>query len=184
MHASFGAADTNRVGAGGELRTAELLNEIADLPDGPTVMHDLQVPGSRANIDHVVVSGSRVHLIDTKVWRPGFYCTIAGGTWRTGGRGVLERFEPGDKRTLPLAAHRLEEMFARAGVHARVQRSTIVVWPSSVGKASPKLRLWAYRPAGARAVVGDRMRGALRYARRPAHPKVVAALLPYVIGAR
>jgi hypothetical protein len=54
-------------GADGEASTAELLGVL------PTrrwaVWHDLRVPGSRANIDHLVVGRSGVWVVDTKTTR-------------------------------------------------------------------------------------------------------------------
>lgn len=59
--------DRWRRGAEGEQRTAV---ELARLPAGRwTVRHDLQVPGSRANLDHVVIGPSGVWLLDTKTTR-------------------------------------------------------------------------------------------------------------------
>ncbi|OOP59265.1 hypothetical protein BMF89_21285 [Arthrobacter sp. SRS-W-1-2016] len=39
------------------------------------VLHDLRIPlpGFKANIDHAIVSGKSVLLIDSKMWKPGFY---------------------------------------------------------------------------------------------------------------
>lgn len=53
-------------GAEGERSTAELLNA---LPRRFGVRHDLAVPGSRANIDHLVIGPSGVFVIDTKAYR-------------------------------------------------------------------------------------------------------------------
>lgn len=70
-----------RVGAAGEKKSAALL-------DGfhlkAAVMHDLRVPipGFKANIDHVIVYGKNVFILDTKVWKPGFYWTLDGTTRR------------------------------------------------------------------------------------------------------
>lgn len=80
---SAGAA---RVGAVGEIRTAQLLEPFTLTADGPTVLHDLLIPGLgrlRANIDHVVVSGQTVLLVDSKVWAPGFVWTVFGRSWGT-----------------------------------------------------------------------------------------------------
>lgn len=183
--AVFGSADRNRVGAGGELRTAVLLDQLSAAENGPTVLHDLRIPDAHANIDHAVVSGRTVWLVDTKVWRPGFYVTLGEQTWRTGGPSrMLERFGAGEKRTMPLATRRVTEYLEAVGLHANVGGAVVVVWPSSESAAAKPLRLWAYRPAGARAVVGARALSALRQARRPADPFVVAALTPLLIGGR
>ncbi|HET6963844.1 MAG TPA: nuclease-related domain-containing protein [Acidimicrobiales bacterium] len=59
--------DRWRRGAEGELRTAELLGALP--PRGWAVWHDLQVPGSRANVDHVVVGRTGVWVVDSKSTR-------------------------------------------------------------------------------------------------------------------
>ncbi len=61
-------AQTDRIdqGARGERRTAEVLNPRSG--DGWYVLHDLAVPASRANIDHVVVTPAGVFVVDSKDW--------------------------------------------------------------------------------------------------------------------
>ena len=51
-----------QVGAVGERRVAEVLSEAA----GVRVMHDRQVPGSKANIDHLAIGPGGVFVIDAK----------------------------------------------------------------------------------------------------------------------
>ena len=72
-----GARDIDRWrrGASGERLTSQMLG---DLPRRWTVWHDLRVPGSRANIDHVVVGRTGVWVIDTKSTR----ATVRAG-WRS-----------------------------------------------------------------------------------------------------
>jgi hypothetical protein len=53
-------------GAIGEERLAEWLTE---LPDSLRVLHDRRIPGTRANIDHIVVSPSGVWVIDAKRYK-------------------------------------------------------------------------------------------------------------------
>jgi Nuclease-related domain len=57
-----------RRGAAGERRTARLLGSLER--QGWVVLHDLAVPGSRANIDHLVIGLSGVFVIDSKQSRP------------------------------------------------------------------------------------------------------------------
>jgi hypothetical protein len=48
----------------------ELLAErLKDLPSDMRVLHDRRVPGSRANIDHIVVSSAGVWVIDAKRYK-------------------------------------------------------------------------------------------------------------------
>jgi Nuclease-related domain len=53
-------------GAQGERRTARLLNRLTR--DGFVVFHDLALPGSPANVDHLVIGPSGVFVIDSKQW--------------------------------------------------------------------------------------------------------------------
>ena len=53
-------------GAQGERRTASVLNPRSG--DGWYVLHDVAVPGSKANIDHIVVAPAGVFVIDSKDW--------------------------------------------------------------------------------------------------------------------
>jgi hypothetical protein len=55
-----------RRGAHGERQTARLLDRLGR--DGYQVFHDLAMPGSSANIDHLVVGPSGVFVIDSKQW--------------------------------------------------------------------------------------------------------------------
>jgi hypothetical protein len=59
-------ARTWRRGGQGERRTARLLDRLTR--DGYVVFHDLAVPGSDANLDHLVIGRSGVFVIDTKQW--------------------------------------------------------------------------------------------------------------------
>jgi Nuclease-related domain len=54
-------------GAAGERHVARLLEPLAK--QGWGVQHDLRVPGSKANVDHVVIGPPGVFVIDTKNYR-------------------------------------------------------------------------------------------------------------------
>jgi Nuclease-related domain len=56
-----------RRGAAGERRTARLLGSLERC--GWAVLHDLAIPGSQANIDHLVIGPGGVVVIDTKQYR-------------------------------------------------------------------------------------------------------------------
>jgi hypothetical protein len=53
-----------RTGAVGEERTGELLRRLE--AEGYRIIHDRQIPGSRANIDHIVVGPPGVFIVETK----------------------------------------------------------------------------------------------------------------------
>jgi nuclease-like protein len=75
-----------RHGAAGERRTARLLAPLER--HGYQVFHDLAVPGSPANVDHVVVGPTGVYVIDSKRYRGQLHYS-AGHVWH-GGR-TLDR---------------------------------------------------------------------------------------------
>ncbi len=161
-----------RIGKTGEVRTAAILDAIAQQPGGPTVLHDLRIPipGINANIDHVVVSGRNVYLVDAKVWRPGFYWTLSGHTFRG-----LERFAPADKRTMPMALESITRFLGAHHVRARVLTPLLVVWPSS---EKVNLHLWAMRSPSARVVDSARFTAQAHrlVGTKPADPSIVQAL--------
>jgi Nuclease-related domain len=55
-----------RQGAKGERQTAKLLAKLEQ--DGWRVFHDLAIPGSRANVDHLAIGPGGVWIIDSKLW--------------------------------------------------------------------------------------------------------------------
>jgi hypothetical protein len=59
-------ARTWQRGAHGERHTARLLDRLTR--DGYVVFHDLAVPGSPANLDHLVIGPTGVFIIDSKQW--------------------------------------------------------------------------------------------------------------------
>ncbi len=67
-----------RRGAKGEQRTARRLRRLGR---GWTVFHDLAIPGSRANADHLVIGPPGVFLIDTKCYRGRLTLTPEGSLW-------------------------------------------------------------------------------------------------------
>lgn len=75
-----------RRGAQGERRTARLLAPLER--QGYQVFHDLAIPGSAANLDHLVVGPTGVFMIDSKRYR-GHLHYSAGRLWH--GRRPLDR---------------------------------------------------------------------------------------------
>jgi hypothetical protein len=68
-----------RRGAAGERRTARLLGPLER--HGWVVLHDLAVPGSRANIDHLVIGPAGVFVIDSKQYRGRLRLDASGRLW-------------------------------------------------------------------------------------------------------
>lgn len=172
-----------KIGQAGEQRTAVMLDRFARQAGGVTVLHDLRIPipNITANIDHVVVSGQMVHIIDSKVWKPARYWTFHGKTRRG-----WSRFEPAEKKTMTLALDGLHAYLSKVGVRASFAVPVLAVWPSS--NRSPLHVNWLKVP-DARSMTGDQFE---RYAKRqfaassrfgigggggkPADPAVVHAL--------
>jgi hypothetical protein len=72
-------ARTWQRGAAGERRTARLLDRLTR--DGYMVFHDLAVPGSPANVDHLVIGPSGVFVIDSKQWSGSVHQGADGLVW-------------------------------------------------------------------------------------------------------
>ncbi|THI96812.1 NERD domain-containing protein [Nocardioides sp.] len=67
-------------GAIGEERLGARLNEYAS--DSIRVLHDRRIPGSRANIDHIVVARSGVYVVDAKRYKGRPTLKVEGGVLR------------------------------------------------------------------------------------------------------
>jgi Nuclease-related domain len=72
-------ARTWQRGAQGERRTARLLDRLTR--DGFVVFHDLAVPGSPANVDHLVIGPTGVFVIDSKQWTGSVHQGADGLAW-------------------------------------------------------------------------------------------------------
>jgi hypothetical protein len=72
-------ARTWQRGAQGERHTARLLERLTR--DGFVVFHDLAVPGSPANVDHLVIGPSGVFVIDSKQWTGNVHQGSDGLAW-------------------------------------------------------------------------------------------------------
>src|ERR671910_284345 len=68
-----------RRGAVGERRTARLLGPLER--QGWAVLHDLAVPQSRANLDHLVIGPGGVFVIDSKQYRGRLQLEASGRLW-------------------------------------------------------------------------------------------------------
>jgi hypothetical protein len=68
-----------RRGAVGERKTARLMGRLE--PHGWRVLHDLAVPGSRANIDHLAIGPGGVFVIDSKLYTGKLRLAPGGSLW-------------------------------------------------------------------------------------------------------
>lgn len=162
---SAGAAAAGQIG---EQATAHLL---ARQPNNRVVMHDLRmpIPGMSLNIDHVVIAGRTVALIDSKRWKPGFYITLGGRTFR--GRHTASHV---DKQTMVMARESIGAYLTQRGCRADLP-AVVAVWPSNQHKL---LRLWAARMPGADLIRATKLPRWLdrHLPNKPADPTIVAAL--------
>lgn len=67
-------------GAIGEVRVGKVLDSLAS--DDIRVFHDRRIPGTRANIDHLVVTGDAVWVIDSKRYTGRPALLVEGGLFR------------------------------------------------------------------------------------------------------
>jgi hypothetical protein len=72
-------ARTWQRGAAGERHTARLLDRLTR--DGFVIFHDLAVPGSPANVDHLVIGPTGVFVIDSKQWTGSVHQSADGLAW-------------------------------------------------------------------------------------------------------
>jgi Nuclease-related domain len=71
-----------RHGARGERRTARALRPL--LRAGWSVLHDVAIPGSRANADHLLIGPPGVFLVDSKAWHGHITSGPDGSAWHNG----------------------------------------------------------------------------------------------------
>ncbi|KAE8766141.1 nuclease-related domain-containing protein [Georgenia thermotolerans] len=111
------------LGTLGEQITASLLEHFCVMP-GVRVVHGMRFPGSaRADIDHAVVAGNRVALIDSKLWQPALYEL---DPWRRILRN--KQMHAGYRTSLGTAIERVRMLMPGAEV-----RGWIVVHPNAPG---------------------------------------------------
>ncbi|MDR7300335.1 J domain-containing protein [Haloactinomyces albus] len=110
-----------------ERLTAELMSEyLARLP-GVRIFHGLSWPGSVfADVDHAVLCGRRLVLVESKMWLPGHYTVDDGGTFRRNGR----QFRGGGTR-LPEGIASYRELLPEIEV-----RGALVLYPSRAGETT------------------------------------------------
>ena len=144
-------ADRWRRGAEGERRTAELLDALPSR--AWAVWHDLRVPGSRANIDHLVVGRTGVWVVDTKSPRG----RVTSG-WRSVrlGEGGGRKLDTGPVRwEAVMVAERLQEVVGRPVA----VRPLVAIHGASLGARG-------VRVGGVRVLGADRLTGRIRRGRR------------------
>lgn len=178
LQTKFG--DRAGIGAKAEQQTADnILNPLCS-SGGPTVLHDLRLRSANksknnyeANIDHILISGNTVVIIDTKTWKPGFYWTLRGTTRRG-----FTKAPHLDKETMAWAYSHIGALLRQRGISHKLTKPILIIWPSSTSKS---MRLGFYRPKGASPVLASRAKGTLKKYRQSANQDIVAALYPLII---
>lgn len=107
--------------------TAELMVQYLTRMPGVRIFHGLSLPGSVfVDVDHAVLCGDRVVLIESKRWLPGHYTGSEDGRlWRNG-----HRFRGGGTR-LPESIAAFEELLPEVDV-----RGALVIYPSRAGEVT------------------------------------------------
>ncbi len=117
-----------RAGAAGEAVLPQLL---AELPDSFTLLNGVPVPGSRADIDHVLVGPSGIWAIEAKHHVGMVQCV--GDAWgyaRLGARGVPQQGHIGNpSQQARRAADALERYLRLKGVEQPVQPLVVFTHP-------------------------------------------------------
>lgn len=124
-----------KLGRQGEVRTAQILNDVARRPGGPTVFHHLTPDGSTADIDHILIAGNDLHMIDSKVWKPAAYWTFRGTHRRSFS---LMKTEIAENLPTPEKIHRARQRLADQLEATGITGVNIcgphyVIWPSREG---------------------------------------------------
>jgi DnaJ domain/Nuclease-related domain len=109
----------------GERLTAELLARYLTRLPSVRIFHGLAWPGSVfADIDHAVLAGRRLVLIESKTWLPGYYGADEDGTlWRD------DRLFRGGATRLPEAIEAYRELLPGVEI-----RGALIVYPSRPGE--------------------------------------------------
>jgi hypothetical protein len=120
-----------RRGAAGERRTARLLDRLTD--DGYVVFHDLAVPGSPANVDHLVIGPSGVFVIDSKQWSGSVHQGSDGLAWHNHYRldRTLETVRWETATVSRVLGTRATALLCVHGAHVRAAGWTPRAWRSS-----------------------------------------------------
>ena len=110
-----------------ERLTAELLSGYLCRLPGARIFHGLALPGSVfADIDHAVLRGNRLVLVESKAWLPGVYAATPSGTLSRNG----QRFR-GGASNLDSAVAAYRELLPETEI-----RGALVIYPSRVGEIS------------------------------------------------
>lgn len=159
-------AGAAKIGAEGEKRTAQLLQIMAETIPGVHVFHGLRFPGSkRADVDHAIVYGKRVWLIDSKLFAAGHYT-------------LYQDSIVGPKREMPTHMSAAVDGFRKMMPAGTMVTSTLVVHgrEATVEDASPLTQCTIVRPEQMMTIIPEQIRAMSAKDARHADPAVLKAL--------
>lgn len=110
-------------GARGEETIGHSLDKLRE--EGFAILHDRRIPGSKANIDHIVVSTAGVFVVDTKHYRGRVEKRDVGGLFRTD----LRLYVGGRDRTKLVHAMERQVGAVRASLAQHVEWREVPVTP-------------------------------------------------------
>jgi len=117
----------------GEALTGELLENYVTRIPSARIFHSLAWPGSAtADVDHAVLCGGRLVLVDSKRWEPGDYTFDSNGTLLRAGRPFL-----GSQVRLPDAVAAYRRLLPRCDV-----RGVVLIHPNRPGAVSVSASPW------------------------------------------
>src|SRR5829696_79110 len=124
-----------RRGAEGERHTARLLDRLTG--DGYVVFHDLAVPGSLANVDHLVIGSTGLFVIDSKQWSGSVHQSADGLAWHNHYRldRTLERVRWQAEAVGRLLGTRIHPLVCVHGAHVQgggLHAQGVAIVPASV----------------------------------------------------
>jgi hypothetical protein len=117
----------------GETLTGELLENYVTRIPSARIFHSLPWPGSAtADVDHAVLCGRRLVLVDSKRWEPGDYVFDANGDFLRAGRPFF-----GSQVRLPRAVAAYQKLLPQCRV-----RGVVLIHPNRLGAVSISSSPW------------------------------------------
>jgi len=117
-----------QTGAQGELRTARLLEPLEG--EGFRVLHDRKIPGSRANIDHIVIGPPGIYVVETKSL--GGALQIRDNDVFVSGRRRTKMIDEVKREALAVQTALAKELAVRGGWSALSSASTAPTCPAPI----------------------------------------------------
>jgi hypothetical protein len=134
-----------KIGQKGERKLAEIINRYARQTN-IAVLHDLRLPSDKytANIDHVIVDGNKVRVLDSKVWQNGIYFTAFKKCYRITDKAFFpKRFPSGEKHTMGLIVDTLNRYLSTRAHKYKIVKPCLVVMPSNPQSAPSNFRFYS-----------------------------------------